>query len=329
MTRQSASITVIIATYNRAALLDECLAHLRTQAFRPGDEVIVIDNGSTDHTSGVVARHQAAFTVPLHLLQEVTPGKSRAVARAVTFANGDILAFTDDDVNVDDGWLEAIRAAMADPAVALVGGPVTPRWQPGVPRWIQRARDQHPRLGAPVALLDYGSHCAELGARTVLGANLAVRWEVFTKVGGFPIHLGKLRGTLLSGEDHELCRLVQDTGFKALYVPGARVAHWVPADRARVSYFPRWFYWSGITHAVMDDRQAQARGRSLFGLPLYLIARAGKASASALAALAVGKRTSALNLAIDAAFSLGYAAKRWGLTGHGGGDASRVAPEAA
>jgi hypothetical protein len=41
------------------------------------------------------------------------------------------------------------------------------------------------------------------------------------------------------------------------------------------------------------------------------------------------KRTSALNLAIDAAFSLGYAAKRWGLTGHGGGDASRVAPEAA
>jgi glycosyltransferase involved in cell wall biosynthesis len=218
MTRQSASITVIIATYNRAALLDECLAHLRTQAFRPGDEVIVIDNGSTDHTGGVVARHQAAFTVPLHLLQEVTPGKSRAVARAVTFANGDILAFTDDDVNVDDGWLEAIRAAMADPAVALVGGPVTPRWQPGVPRWIQRARDQHPRLGAPVALLDYGSHCAELGARTVLGANLAVRWEVFTKVGGFPIHLGKLRGTLLSGEDHELCRLVQDTGFKALYV---------------------------------------------------------------------------------------------------------------
>src|SRR6478735_3223463 len=110
MTRQSASITVIIATYNRAALLDECLAHLRAQAFRPGDEVIVVDNGSADETSAVVARHQAAFTVPLHLLQEVVPGKSRAVARAVTFANGDILAFTDDDVNVDAGWIEAIRA---------------------------------------------------------------------------------------------------------------------------------------------------------------------------------------------------------------------------
>jgi glucosyl-dolichyl phosphate glucuronosyltransferase len=327
--RQPTSVTVIIATYNRAGLLNECLDHLRVQPFQPGDEVIVVDNGSTDDTDGIVARQQTRFPVPVHLLHEAVPGKSRAIARAVAFANGDVLAFTDDDVNVGPDWLEVIRGAMSDPGVALVGGPVMPRWQPGVPGWIRRARDRHPRLGAPVALLDYGSQSAELGPRTLLGANLAVRWEVFTKVGGFPAHLGKLRGTLLSGEDHEMCRRVQAEGFRALYLPDARVAHWVPANRARVSYFLRWFYWSGITHAIMDGRTAPARARTILGLPLYLVARAARASAAALGALAIGNRASALNLAIDAAFSLGYAAERWGLRGRSAAGPTRAASEAA
>jgi len=329
VTRQSASVTVIIATFNRAALLDECLEHLRAQNFKPGDEVIVVDNGSTDETPAIVARHQALFPVPMHLLRETVPGKSLAVSRAVAFANGDILVFTDDDVNVGDDWLEVIRGAMADPAVALVGGPVTPRWQTGVPHWIRQARDRHPRLGSPLALLDYGSQRDDLGSRTALGANLAVRWEVFTRVGGFPAHLGKLRGTLLSGEDAEICRLVQSAGFKAIYVPGARVAHWVPDQRARVSYFLRWFYWSGITHALMDSPNPRARERSIRGLPLYLVARAGRASFAAVAALVRGNRVSALNSAVEVAFALGYAAGCWRMTGRAAPGGVSAATEAA
>jgi glycosyltransferase involved in cell wall biosynthesis len=329
VTRLGASVTVIIATFNRAALLDECLEHLRFQNFLPGDEVIVVDNGSTDDTRGIVARRQAFFPVPMHLLRETVPGKSRAISRAVTFANGDILAFTDDDVNVSGDWLEVIRGAMADPAVALVGGRVTPRWQAGVPRWIQEARDRHPRLGAPLALLDYGSQDMDLGARTALGANLAVRWEVFTRVGGFPTHLGKLRGTLLSGEDAEICRLVQSAGFRAIYLPRASVAHWVPVHRARISYFLRWFYWSGITHALMDSPKPGGHQRSIRGLPLYLVARAGRASTAVLAALARGNRIPALNAAVEVAFALGYAAGCWRLTRRVTARAVSTAPEAA
>jgi GT2 family glycosyltransferase len=322
-------VTVIIATYNRAALLDECLDHLRGQPFVAGDEIIVVDNGSTDDTATVVARHQSrSDAVPLRLLHESTPGKSRAIARALSVATGDILAFTDDDVNVEEDWLAALCDAMADPAVALVGGPVRPRWQSTVPRWIRRARDRHPRLGAPIAVLDYGDRPAELGSRAVLGANLAIRREVFTQVGGFPAHLGKLRGTLLSGEDHELCRRVQDSGFRAIYLPKVAVRHWVPADRARVSYFLRWFYWSGITHAIMDADGSATTGRAIHGLPLYLAARAATATAAALLALATCNWTSALNHAVDVAFAVGYAAERWGLTPRADRPASSVAGEA-
>jgi GT2 family glycosyltransferase len=329
MTIQTTRVTIIIATYNRAALLDECLYHLGRQRFAPGDEVIVVDNGSTDGTAAVVGRHQLRCAVPLRLLHESIPGKSHAITRALAVATGDILAFTDDDANVDEDWLDALRDAMADPVVALAGGPVRPRWQSTVPQWIRRARDRHPRLGAPIGLLDYGDRPIELGRRTVLGANLAVRREVFIRAGGFPAHLGKLRGTLLSGEDHELCRRVQDAGFRAIFLPGAAVQHWVPAERARASYCLRWFYWSGVTHAIMDGEGSATSGRALHGLPLYLFSRAAAASAAVLTTLLIGNRASALNHAIDVAFAIGYAAERWGLTPHAGQGSTNVTGQTA
>jgi glucosyl-dolichyl phosphate glucuronosyltransferase len=316
MTTEATAVSVIVATYNRAPLLDECLTHLGRQRFRPGDEVIVVDNGSTDGTAAVVGRHRAGYAVPLHLLNEPVAGKSRAIARALIGATGDVLAFTDDDVNVEEGWLEAVRSAMADRSVALMGGPVAPRWHAAVPQWIRGARQRYPRLGAPLALLDYGNHPVALGSRTVLGANLAVRRQLFSELGGFPSHLGKLRGTLLSGEDHELCRRVQAAGLRAMYFPGAVVHHLVPADRARVSYFLKWFFWSGITHAIMDGEAAPAGGRTLAGLPLYLVRRAAVSAAGMLAGLLTCQWSSALNCAIDVAFAAGYAAERWGVAAH-------------
>ena len=188
-----------------------------------------------------------------------------------------------------------------------------------MPRWLRAARDHHPRLGAPIALLDYGAATAELGQRTLLGANLAVRRTVFAEVGGYPVHLGKLRGTLLSGEDHELCRAVQAAGWRALYVPNAVVHHWVPADRARVSYFLEWFFWSGITHAIMDTDAGRVDGRRVVGVPSYLARRFASASASVLACLLCGRRATALNHALDVAFVAGYAARRWNLVGRAPG----------
>src|SRR5262245_40328749 len=123
-----ATATLIIATYNRAQLLDECLNHVRRLEFEAGDDVIVIDNGSMDRTADVLRRHAAALPVPLRLLHEPMPGKSHALAAGLRCASGDLCIFTDDDVNVTPRWLRALRETLKDPDVAAVGGRVAPRW---------------------------------------------------------------------------------------------------------------------------------------------------------------------------------------------------------
>jgi GT2 family glycosyltransferase len=328
------TISVVIATFNRAELLAECLEQLARQPFAAGDEVVVVDNASTDETPRVIEAARARFTVPLHHLDEPAPGKSRAIARAMTVATGDVLTFTDDDVNVDAGWLAAIRTAMRDTDVALVGGPVAPRWATPPPRWLRvrlrsedadelrrdlaeaplarrrAAAESYGRLASPLALLHYGPSAIDLGPRTVLGANMAVRRAAFLRVGGFAPHLGKLRGTLLSGEDRELCRLVQAAGMRAMYSPDALVHHFVPADRMRIGYYMSWFFWSGITLATLD-REHGVRGRAVLGVPLYLIKRASLGALRAAGAALIGNFSAAVDRALDVAFTAGYVAHLW------------------
>jgi glycosyltransferase involved in cell wall biosynthesis len=304
------TISVIVATYNRARLLDECLQHIARQRFEAGDEIIVVDNGSSDDTAAVLAAHQRTSPVPLRTLVEPAAGKSRALDRALEAARGDVLAFTDDDVNVCEGWLDAIRDAMSDGRLALVGGPVRPRWQCQPPRWLRLGGEGYGRLAAPLALLDYGPLPAPLGSRTALGANLAVRREVIERLGGFASHLGKLRGTLLSGEDHELCQRIQAAGLSTAYWPAARVSHWVPVERTHLGYLITWFFWSGITHAALE-RDEPPTGRAVLGIPAYLIRRFFGGIAGALGACAVGQASAARERLVDAAFAAGYAAARW------------------
>jgi glycosyltransferase involved in cell wall biosynthesis len=301
--------SIIIATYNRSELLDECLRHLAKQTYASGDEVLIADNGSTDRTAAVVAAHARRFPAALTRIHVSTPGKSHAVAAALQVASGDIVAFTDDDVNVCEGWLARLKSGLSDPRVGLAGGPVEPRWEGPSPQWLQIARCR--RLGAPLGLLDYGPAEMPLGARTLLGANMAVRRSVLQQVGGYATHLGKLRGTLLSGEDHELCQRIQAAGYAARYLPDARVTHWVPRDRMRLNYFFKWFYWSGITNAAIEGDTRPAH--PMLGLPRHLLRQFAGGIVGGLGSALCGRLPVAVDRALDAAFAAGYAARRWGL----------------
>ncbi len=312
------AISVLVATYNRSALLRECLGQLARQAFEPGDEVIVVDNGSTDDTRSVVTSAATRFPVRLECLTHLTPGKSRALMAGIAASRGDILALTDDDVLVGNGWLEIIRSLFRDADLGLVGGRVLPRWSRPAPRWLRvETPNGYSRLAAPLALLDYGPARSPLGERTALGANMAVLRRALDAAGGIPLELGKLRVTLLSGEDHQLCERIQARGFPAVYEPRLAVRHYVPPERLRLAYHVRWFFWSGITNAVLDEQRLADAGT---GRPVgsrHWVARIVKGAAGVVSGAVSARPTRAAEAMADVAFALGYLTftRGWSRTG--------------
>jgi len=300
------TISVVITTFNRAALLEDTLAHLCAQTFMPGDEIIVVDNASTDRTPEVIERAARRCRVPLRTLRHTTPGKTPALNAGLAIAKGDILALTDDDVRVSADWIPTVRRLFAEPDLALAGGRVDPRWERPAPRWLRVEEDgRYVAMASPLALLHYGS-AQPLGGRTAVGANIVVRRTAHDAVGGFAPHLGRRRGTLLCGEDHDFCERIGKAEYRAEYRPELVVRHWVPAERLTLRYYARWFFWAGITNAMLERTTASGQ----LDIPRYLWRRIATSAAATVVHAASGRLPRAASNAMDAAFALGYVSRR-------------------
>ena len=92
---------------------------------------------------------------------------------------------------------------------------------------------------------------------------------VMRRVGGFRSDLGKLAGTLRTGEDHELCLRMLHAGCRGIYEPTALVHHWVARERLERRYFRQWLYQNGRDVARVDASYPPSTPQ-LFGVPRYL-----------------------------------------------------------
>jgi glucosyl-dolichyl phosphate glucuronosyltransferase len=287
--------SIVIATYNRAAVLRDTLASLAQ--LRPAEawEVIVVDNNSPDDTREVVEGAAATFPTRLVYAFEREQGRSAALNRGFGLATGEIVVTTDDDVRVDPDWLTAISRGLATCGCDYIGGRVTPIWEsPTIPRWFPPTTGL---LWGVVALLDYGPNAVPFGNRPPLGVNMAIRREALERVGGFDPRVGRKAGTLLGQEVREWCMRARAAGLVGYYVPDVVVRHLIPRDRLTKRYFRRWFYWRGISRAMlyaqsgldMEKPEAPAldarQVRHVAGVPRYLFRTAAGALKDAIRAL--------------------------------------------
>ena len=253
------SISVLICTYNRSALLCETLAALH--AMEAPDacsvEIVVVDNNSTDDTAAVVAESMRHARFPVILIRELQQGKSFALNAGLAAATGDVLALTDDDVLPAADWLVRIVHAFRTQDVTFVFGKVLPRWQSAPPPELLTPQAQ--AIWGPLAIVDYGDTPSQYtptsrGQRLPIGANLAVLRSVLVSIGGWRTDLGKVNNTLICGEDHEIFMRFRRHGcYAGYYDPDVVVRHLVPTQRLTRRYFRRWFYWHGKTTALMLD----------------------------------------------------------------------------
>lgn len=275
--------SVVIATYNRAADLRATLESLA--GLRPDGpwEVIVVDNNSPDDTKHVIEDAARAFPVECRYLFESQQGRSPALNAGIRAARGSIVVTTDDDVRVPEDWLDQAAAGLARTQGDYVGGRVLPIWGAPRPAWIP---DRGGKQWAVIALLDYGAQPIEFGTRVPLGVNMAFTRRAFAQAGLLDPGTGRRAGTLLGQEVREWCIRARKAGVRGFYAPGMVVHHVIPAERLRKSYFRRWFYWRGISRALLYERSGLdmeapeqttldfSKVPHIAGVPRYLYRRA-------------------------------------------------------
>lgn len=116
--------SIIIPTYNRAEEIKECLHSLSQLKFDTNRvEVIVVDDGSVDHTEKVISEFSGNFPFSLYYFKQKNQGPSAARNLGIQKAKGDYVIFLDSDVVVPENYLSKIDEALQHDPVEAFGGP--------------------------------------------------------------------------------------------------------------------------------------------------------------------------------------------------------------
>lgn len=214
MTSRQPTISVVVATHNRATSLTRCLSALARINFAPHDwELIVVNNASTDNTGDVVTQFASSVPFKVHLVEEPVAGVSGARNRGARQARAAIVAFTDDDCYVERDFLkEIVRAFDENPDCGYIGGRVLLHDPTDAEETIKL--DEQPADIPPYSCVTPG---------VMHGANLAVRRNVWEQVGGFDRMLGP--GTRFCADDIDFMGRISALGWKGRYIPGPAVRH--------------------------------------------------------------------------------------------------------
>ncbi len=270
-------VSIVVTTHNRSAALKITLDGLRGQVLDGSFscEVIIVDNNSTDDTKAIVESYtgkgdasQLETISEFHYCFEPMQGKGYALNHGIREAEGEIIAFTDDDVMVDPHWVMNILKCFKEKDCDGLGGRVIPVYPENAPQWIKK---NPTKLAGVVVIADYGEKTMPYVSKehSLLGANCAFKREVFDDCGFFRLDLGP--GTSTMGEDTEFNNRLAGMGKSIYYCGEALVRHPVDLERLRLKYIVKWHTALGRFAAHNEIIDGGHNFVYYFGVPRYLI----------------------------------------------------------
>lgn len=288
MTRLSTAVVICAYTLDRWDDLERSVASAAAQDPAPEEILLVVDH------NGRLLERAAAELVPRHPALRVVPntrkqGLSGARNTALALVGADLVVFLDDDAAADPGWLVRLQAPYRDADVIAVGGSAVPRWPDGAARPVTLPAADPTGWGE----LDWVVGCTYAGqpattprpVRNLMGCNMSFRRDVFTTVGGFGEHLGRVGKVPLGCEETELCIRAGNAfpGSRIVFEPGARVRHHVSTDRLTWGYLRRRCFAEGLSKAAValivgpDQALSTERSYATRVLPAGVLRELGRA----------------------------------------------------
>ena len=254
-------VTVAVCTRDRTAQLAGCLDALCRLDY-PALDLVVVDNAPRDTTTARLVR--ARYPQVRYVCEPVLASTGRAIAPSPRH-RGEIIAYTDDDVVVDRGWVRALAQVFAEEAeVMAVTGLVVPL---ELETEAQCLFEQYGGFGAWLRPQMVSAELRQARARGVppirtgqfgTGANMAYRRSLFERIGGFDPALDV--GTVTNGGgDLEMFFRVLQEGYTLVYEPSAIVRHRHRHDyaqlRVQITDFGVGFYAYLVRSAIAYPHQ--------------------------------------------------------------------------
>ena len=224
---------MIICTYNRAHLLADALQSMCQQSIDSAAyEIIVIDNNSTEQTYQVTASFIQQYP-HVRYYRELRQGLSHARNRGWHEAQGDYIAYIDDDCKAPPHWLATAQKIIQDVAPTGFGGPYLAFYKTAKPAWFKD---------------EYGSHTPYPTATflnaapdALHGGNLFLQRQVLAQVGGFDPKLGMVGTEQAYGEETALLRHLRVTVPEARFYfePDLYLYHLVRPEKMQLGWLVR------------------------------------------------------------------------------------------
>jgi glucosyl-dolichyl phosphate glucuronosyltransferase len=265
-------VSIVLTTFNRAQSVKLALQSLQAQDY-PFFEILAVDNNSTDNTAAAVQRVAEGDPRVRYLLQP-TPGVGPARNLGCQEAQGELLAFLDDDEVAPPEWLSRLVQAQAESQAAGVGGPYEPMWETSPPKWLLRSRCMQETL----SFMDFGAQAREVD--WLLGGNAIYTREALAAVGYFGTIPGRTGLKAVSGGGDMAAGLrLRKAGHRLWFEPSARVYHTVPPERMRLNYILRRAFWAGYDdvaigqewHLCSKAASATKRGPDALALGMLIL----------------------------------------------------------
>lgn len=240
MSRSASSrISVIMPTFNREAFVAAALDSVLAQS-RPVDEIVVVDDGSTDGTRSIVD----AYGPPVRYVRQDNGGKMSAIEHGLRLVSGDLVWIMDDDDLATPSAMAALSAPLdADPAVAYAYGHLQKFTVDDDGREVPGARSSYPVDDPRPFLLKLMEDCfitghpCVLARRDAVEAAIALNLRVPSSVDYF-FFLNMAVGRPVAFVDELVLHQRQHSGLRGpvanRYGESERVARWKETDRVLI-----------------------------------------------------------------------------------------------
>ena len=261
------TLDLIITTHNRVGLLTKCLASVEA-ARLPAHlsiTVFVVDNRSSDNTREAVLAFRGRTHLHVEYIHTTRPGKSASLNDAIPRTEAELLGFIDDDETLDPTWFEVVeREFMQGHSIDFVGGPYLPDWEHSPPDWLPENFRGAVGIVPRVHRVEFSRDFEGI----LMGGNAVIRRRALERVLPYPEKLGKIGGTIRSGEDEVIYHRLLAIDAKGVVVPDLIVQHWISAERMTKRHYRRWTLGRGVS-VGMQLRERGFRDPALLGIPRY------------------------------------------------------------